>query len=146
MWFASTASLQEDLEAMRLRVKVRTLSCPCTSRPHLGALKEMEEEAQKLRQFTEEAESQNALREEATSSPTASPIPTTAVDVNEDETMDEDPALVDARSVYVGNVWVHHVSISYTLALIVYNIRRSTMPPLPKRSKHIFRAAEVSIE
>lgn len=63
----------------------------------------MEEEAQKLRQFTEEAETQNALREVSAPAVTAS-TPATGIDVNEDEIMDEDPAIVDARSVYVGNV------------------------------------------
>jgi len=62
----------------------------------------MEEEAQKLRQFTEEAESQNAVREEAVeNSSSKSPITGQA---SEDSIMDEDPAIVDARSIYVGNV------------------------------------------
>lgn len=65
----------------------------------------MEEEAQKLRQFTEEAESQNAVRQEAVENLGVPPpkSPTTG-QPNEDQVMDEDPAIVDARSVYVGNV------------------------------------------
>jgi hypothetical protein len=62
----------------------------------------MEEEAQKLRQFTEEAESQNAVREEVVeNSSSKSPI---TGQPSEDSMMDEDPAIVDARSIYVGNV------------------------------------------
>jgi len=61
----------------------------------------MEEEAQKLRQFTEEAESQNAVREEAVENSSKSPI---TGQPSEDSIMDEDPAIVDARSIYVGNV------------------------------------------
>lgn len=79
----------------------------------------MEEEAQKLRQFTEEAETQNALREE--SAPGATPsTPVAGVDVNEDEIMDEDPAIVDARSVYVGNVgfWRQHKHMAKPLNVL----------------------------
>ena len=69
----------------------------------------MEEEAQKLRQFTAEADAQNAVRADPTplASTTVVPKPLTlpAGDpINEDETMEEDPAVVDARSIYVGNV------------------------------------------
>lgn len=63
----------------------------------------MEEEAQKLRQFTEEAESQNAVREQL-AKPVSSSKPATTGAEGEDEIMDEDPAIVDARSIYVGNV------------------------------------------
>jgi len=72
-------------------------------------VKEMEEEAQKLRQFTTESEAQSAVRVDpppagsSTSQNTASLMTTTEAP-NEDATMEEDPAIVDARSVYVGNV------------------------------------------
>lgn len=70
----------------------------------------MEEEAQKLRQFTTESEAQSAVRVDpppagSSTSPNAPPSLMTAAEVpNEDATMEEDPAIVDARSVYVGNV------------------------------------------
>lgn len=64
----------------------------------------MEEEAQKLRQFTEEAESQNAVRQETVEGLVVSSSKSPTGQQNEDAAMDEDPAIVDARSVYVGNV------------------------------------------
>lgn len=64
----------------------------------------MEEEAQKLRQFTEEAESQNAVRQEPAGKPLSSSKTPASGENGEDEVMEEDPALVDARSIYVGNV------------------------------------------
>ncbi|KAF9506574.1 hypothetical protein BS47DRAFT_1378088 [Hydnum rufescens UP504] len=72
-------------------------------------VKEMEEEAQKLRQFTAEADAQNAVRVDPTplTSATVAPKPptlSTGDPTNEDENMEEDPAVVDARSIYVGNV------------------------------------------
>lgn len=72
------------------------------SQLNASLMQEMEEEAQKLRQFTEEAENQNAVRDEPLS--TSSSRPAAGGDVNEDEAMEEDPAIVDSRSVYVGNV------------------------------------------
>ncbi len=70
----------------------------------------MEEEAQKLRQFTTESEAQSAVRVDpspagSNNTPQTTPsLMTTAEAPNEDATMEEDPAIVDARSVYVGNV------------------------------------------
>jgi hypothetical protein len=63
----------------------------------------MEEEAQKLRQFTEEAENQNAVRQETAENLSKTSITSTGPR-NEDEIMDEDPSIVDSRSIYVGNV------------------------------------------
>jgi hypothetical protein len=69
----------------------------------------MEEEAQKLRQFTAEADAQNGVRVDPSplTSATVAPKPltlSTGDPTNEDETMEEDPAVIDARSIYVGNV------------------------------------------
>ncbi|KAF8324424.1 uncharacterized protein EI90DRAFT_3146850 [Cantharellus anzutake] len=73
-------------------------------------VKEMEEEAQKLRQFTTESEAQSAVRVDPTPAGASNTTQITtsllagAEAPNEDSTMEEDPAIVDARSVYVGNV------------------------------------------
>jgi polyadenylate-binding protein 2 len=64
----------------------------------------MEEEAQMLRQFTEEANAQSSVLPDPVrpkSTPTTS-MPKTS-EINEDETMEEDPSIVDSRSIYVGN-------------------------------------------
>lgn len=85
----------------------------------------MEEEAKALENFAKTSDAQAAIQPDPAAKQQQQPVTSATLlaagaasatpgsDINEDETMEEDPSIVDSRSIYVGNVgfWFRCLSV-----------------------------------